>query len=125
MQHLKNKIDAGAEYIVTQLFYDNSKFFDFVKRCRDADINVPIIPGIKPVTKKNQLNLLSKFFHVSLPYDLSKELEAAKNDDEVKDIGVRWSTQQCKELLSEGVPCLHFYTMGKSTAAKRVAEQIF
>ena len=125
MMHLKRKIDAGAEYIVTQLFYDNKKFFDFVKLCRDADINVPIIPGIKPITKKSQISMLSKFFHVSLPYQLSKELEAAQNENDVADLGVKWAVEQCKELLAEGVPCLHFYTMGKSTAAKMVVEQIF
>ena len=111
--------------LLPSYFTTIKKFFDFVKQCRDAGINVPIIPGIKPVTKKNQLSLLSKFFHVSLPYDLSKELDAAKNDEEVAHIGVKWAVDQCKELLSEGVPCLHFYTMGKSSAAKRVAEQIF
>jgi methylenetetrahydrofolate reductase (NADPH) len=125
LMHLKRKIDAGAEYIVTQLFYDNRKFFDFVKLCRDAGIDVPIIPGIKPITRKSQISLLSKFFHVSLPFDLSKELDAAQSESEVADLGVKWAVDQCKELLREGVPCLHFYTMGKSSAAKRVVEQIF
>ncbi|HAW52413.1 MAG TPA: methylenetetrahydrofolate reductase [NAD(P)H] [Flavobacteriales bacterium] len=125
LMHLKRKIDAGAEYIVTQLFYDNKKFFDFVKLCRGAGIDVPIIPGIKPITRKSQISLLSKFFHVSLPYDLSKELDAARNESEVADLGVKWAADQCRELLQEGVPCLHFYTMGKSSAAKRVVEQIF
>ena len=125
LMHLKRKIDAGAEYIVTQLFYDNKKFFDFVKLCRDAGIDVPIIPGLKPITRKSQISMLSKFFHVSLPYELSKELEAAKSESDVADLGVKWAVEQCRELLAEGVPCLHFYTMGKSAAAKRVVEQIF
>lgn len=126
LMHLKRKIAAGAEYVVTQLFYDNKRFFEFVKLCRDSGIDVPIIPGIKPITKKSQITLLSKFFHVSLPYELSKELEAAKNDEAVAEVGVKWSTNQCKELLKDGaVPGLHFYTMGKSTSAKKVAEQIF
>lgn len=125
LMHLKRKIDAGAEYIVTQLFYDNKKFFDFVKLCREAGIDVPIIPGIKPITKKSQISHLSKFFHVSLPYDLSKELEAAKSEVDVAELGVKWAVEQCRELLKEGVPCLHFYTMGKSTSAKKVVEQLF
>ena len=123
--HLKRKIEAGAEYIVTQLFYDNKKFFEFVKLCREHDINVPIIPGIKPITKKNQLSMLSKFFHVSLPYELSKQLEDARDDKAVTEIGVEWAVHQCKELLDAGMPCLHFYTMGRSEAARKIAERIY
>ncbi len=123
--HLKNKIDSGAEYIVTQLFYDNQKFFDFVKLCRDNGIDVPIIPGLKPLTKRSQIQSITKFFHVSLPYDLSKAIDSCKTDEDVYQVGVEWSINQCKELLDSGVPSLHFYTMGKSQAAKQIAEKIF
>lgn len=123
--HLKEKIEAGAEYIVTQLFYDNKRYFDFVDLCRKNGINVPIIPGIKPLTKRSQLQSISKFFHVSLPFDFSKEVDKCKNDDEVMKVGLEWSIKQCKELIDFGVPCLHFYTMGKSQAVKKIAESIF
>ena len=125
LAHLKRKIDAGAEYIVTQLFYDNKRFFEFVKLCREHGIDVPIIPGIKPVTKKNQLSMLSKFFHVSLPYEFSKQLDEAVDDKTVAELGIEWAVRQCKELLDEGVPCLHFYTMGKSEAVRKIAERIY
>lgn len=125
LAHLKRKIDAGAEYIITQLFYDNNKFMEYVKLCRDHGITVPIIPGIKPVTRKSQIQAITKFFHVSIPYELSKALEECKNDEEVAKVGIDWTIQQCKELLQNNVPCLHFYTMGKSVAVRKVAEQIF
>ena len=123
--NLKKKIEAGAEYIVTQLFYDNKKYFEFVDLCRKHDINVPIIPGIKPLTKRNQLNSISKFFHVSLPYDFSKEIDRCKNDDDVMKVGLEWSVNQCKELLEQNVSCLHFYTLGKSKAAQMICEDLF
>jgi methylenetetrahydrofolate reductase (NADPH) len=123
--HLKKKIDAGAEYIVTQLFYDNQKYFEFVDLCRKNGIDVPIIPGLKPLTKKSQIQSITKFFHVSLPYDLSKEIDKCKNEDDVARVGIEWSANQCNELLEKGVPCLHFYTMGKSEAAKKIASELF
>lgn len=123
--HLKNKIDAGAEYIVTQLFYDNAKFFDFVERCRKNGITVPIIPGLKPLTKKVQVQSITKFFHVSMPFELSKEMEACKSEQDVINVGIEWSIQQAKELVKGGVPCLHFYSMGKSVEVKRIAEAVF
>lgn len=123
--NLKRKIDAGAEYIVTQLFYDNKRFFEFVELCRKNGIEVPIIPGLKPLTNRNQIQTITKFFHVSLPFELSKEIEKSKSDEEVASIGIEWSINQCEELIKSGVPCLHFYTMGKSTAARQIASKIF
>lgn len=125
MKFLKRKIESGAEFIVTQMFFDNRKYFDFVKRCRENDIHVPIIPGIKPLTTKNQLTLLSKLFHIDLPDELTDQVEQAKNNDVVKKIGVDWAIEQCKELIEAKVPVLHFYTMGKSEATRQICERIF
>jgi methylenetetrahydrofolate reductase (NADPH) len=125
MKNLKAKVDAGAEYIVTQLFYDNQKFFDFVKRCRDMDITVPIIPGLKPITMKKQLLTLPKLFHIDIPVDLAEAIDKATSDEQVKQIGIEWAVQQSRELMNADVPCLHFYTMGKSEAVRKIAQQIF
>ena len=110
---LKAKVDAGAEYITTQMFFDNQKYFEFVKACRDLDIQVPIIPGLKPITNKKQLSMLPKVFHVDLPTDLSREIMKCKNDEEVEQVGTEWMIQQSKELKQAGVPVLHYYTLGK------------
>jgi methylenetetrahydrofolate reductase (NADPH) len=125
LKFLKRKIETGAEFIVTQMFFDNQKYFDFVKKCRENDINVPIIPGIKPLTTKNQLQLLPKLFHIDLPDALTDEVEQAKNNEDVKKIGIEWCIQQCKELIDAKVPVLHFYTMGKSDATKLICSKIF
>lgn len=125
LKYLKAKVDAGAEYIVTQLFYDNKKFFDFVKACKEMDINVPIIPGLKPIVNKKQLQTLPKLFHIDIPVDLAEAIDRAKDDEQVKEIGIEWAVSQSKELMQAGVPCLHFYTMGKSEAVRRIAKQIF
>lgn len=125
IKFLKHKIDSGAEFIVTQMFFDNSKYFDFVKKCRENDINVPIIPGIKPLTTKSQLTLLPKLFHIDLPDPLTDEVEHAKNTEEIKKIGIEWAIQQCRELIEAKVPVLHFYTMGKSDATRQICEKIF
>lgn len=125
LKQLKRKVDAGAEYIVTQMFFDNSKFIDFVKKCREMDINVPIIPGLKILTGKKQAAILPKVFNIDIPQDFLEEIEKCKNDQEVKQVGIEWAIQQSKELLKFGVPCLHFYTMGQSEATKRVAEKVF
>lgn len=125
LKFLKRKVEAGAEFIVTQMFFDNSKYFEFVDRCREADIHVPIIPGIKPLTTKSQLTLLSKLFHIDLPDALTDEIEHAKSADAVKQIGINWAAEQCKELIKAKVPVLHFYTMGKSEATKQICEKIF
>ena len=125
LKNLKKKVDAGAEFIVTQLFYDNEKFFEFVSKCRDIGIDVPIIPGIKPITKLRHLSFIPKFFHVNFPEAFSNELEKCKNDEEVKQVGIEWTTAQCKELVKADIPVIHFYTMGKGQAVKNIAKEIF
>ena len=125
LRHLKNKIDAGAEYIVTQMFFDNSKFFSFVDKCREAGITVPIIPGLKPLTTLKQLSLLPKTFHIDLPDDLVSEIEKCKNDGEVKQVGIEWCIQQSKELMARNLPCLHYYTMGNAETIRKIASNVF
>jgi methylenetetrahydrofolate reductase (NADPH) len=125
MKHLKAKIDAGANYIVTQMFFDNPRFIEFTKMCKEVGVNVPIIPGIKILTTKKQAVLLPKAFKIDIPQDLLEEIEDCDTDLEVKEVGIRWAIQQCKELIQHGVPCLHFYTMGVSDATKRVASEVF
>ncbi|TAE49459.1 MAG: methylenetetrahydrofolate reductase [NAD(P)H] [Cytophagales bacterium] len=125
IHYLKQKVDAGANYIVTQMFFDNQKFFDFVKVCREEGIDVPIIPGLKPLTTKKQLSILPSIFHIDLPTDLVDAVENCKNNQEVAQVGVEWAIQQSKELLSFGVPCLHYYSMSKSEAVKKIAQCVF
>ncbi len=125
LKHLKSKVDAGAEYIITQLFYDNEKFKTFVNLCRKAGINAPIIPGLKPITSKNQLQMIPKFFHIDLPNDLVDAVEKCKTDEAVKQVGIEWAIQQSKELIDFGVPCLHYYTMGKSVSTREIIKQVF
>ncbi len=122
---LKQKVDAGAEFITTQMFFDNSAYFTFVEKCRKAGIDIPIIPGIKPLATKKQLTVLPKVFHIDIPEALSDAVEKAKDDKQVKEIGIEWAIQQCKELKALGAPVLHFYTMGKSDATKRIAKEVF
>lgn len=122
---LKKKVDNGANFIVTQMFYDNSKYFEFVKLCRENDINVPIIPGLKPITSSKQLINLPKIFHIDIPEDLSEAVQVCKSEKEVKDVGIEWMINQCKELIDFGVPVLHFYTMGNPEPTKRIAQAIF
>ena len=125
LHYTKAKIDAGANYIVTQMFFDNQKFFDYVKRCRAAGINVPIIPGLKPITKKYQLNSLPRLFHVNMPEELVKSFSRAKTAETRKQVGIEWCAQQSKELKEAGVPCLHYYTMGDSDTIRSIAEKVF
>ncbi|MHB8258639.1 MAG: methylenetetrahydrofolate reductase [NAD(P)H] [Bacteroidia bacterium] len=125
LKWLKAKVDAGAKYIVSQMFLDNKKFFEFVKTCRESDINIPIIPGIKVVTQKKQLTSLPKIFHIDIPVDLYKEIEHCKNDAQVKEAGIKWAIGQCKELVQQKSPCVHFYTMGASETIRRVATEVF
>jgi methylenetetrahydrofolate reductase (NADPH) len=125
MKWLKAKVDAGADYIVTQMFFDNKKYFEFVDLCRKNDINVPIIPGLKILSSRSQLIALPKIFHIDLPQDLFVELEKCKDDKAVKEVGIKWCTAQSKELKKAGVPCLHYYTMGTSDSTKRVAKEVF
>lgn len=125
LMYLKQKVDAGADYIVTQMFFDNQKFFEFVDQCRKIGITVPIIPGLKPVTTLKHINFLPKTFHISLPDSLADELLKCKTDAEVKEAGIEWSINQSKELIKAGVPCIHYYTMGKSEAVRRIASQVY
>ncbi|MCF8424397.1 MAG: methylenetetrahydrofolate reductase [NAD(P)H] [Bacteroidia bacterium] len=125
MKWLKAKVDAGADYIVTQMFFDNKKYFEFVDLCRKNDINVPIIPGLKILSSRSQLIALPKIFHIDLPQDLFVELEKCKDDKAVKEIGIKWCIEQSKELKKANVPCLHYYTMGTSDSTKRVAKEVF
>ncbi len=124
LNYLKAKVDAGADYIVTQLFFDNQAFFDFEKSCREIGIEVPIIPGIKPISVKNHLNLLPNFFHIDLPEDLSDAIMKAKSPEAIRQVGIEWSVNQCKELMSHGVPCLHFYTMGRTSNIHEIVKEL-
>jgi methylenetetrahydrofolate reductase (NADPH) len=125
LKYLKMKVDAGAEYIVTQMFFDNDMYFKFVDRCREAGIMVPIIPGIKPITARSQLSLLPSIFHVDIPEELTTAIDGCKEDKRVRDIGIEWGIRQTKELIARGVPCIHFYTMGKSEVTKAIAKEVF
>lgn len=125
LKYLKQKVDAGAEYIVTQMFFDNQHFFNFVEKCKAIGINVPIIPGLKPITTINQINILPSAFNIEIPEILSDEIEKCKNNKEAKKVGVEWGIQQAKELKEAGVPVLHFYSMGKSDSVKKIAEAVF
>lgn len=113
LQYLKQKVDAGADYIVTQMFFDNAKYYAFVNACREIGINVPIIPGLKPIYNKKQLTVLPKVFHIDLPTALSNEVAKCKTDEEVEKIGAEWLLQQSKDLQKSGVPVLHYYTLGR------------
>jgi len=121
----KQKVDAGASYLVTQMFFDNQKYFDFVKECRQEGINVPIIPGLKPITFMNQYTALPKIFHVDLPEAFSGELAKCKTDAEATEVGIEWCTQQAKGLREHGVPSIHFYSMMATQSVKKVAEQVY
>lgn len=123
--YLKQKVDMGAEYVITQLFYDNQKYFSFVKQCREAGINVPIVPGLKPLTKKRQLTILPKIFGCDIPNDFVKAVEACHSDDDVKQVGIEWLTMQCKELMAQGVPDLHFYALNATDSVLAVAKEIY
>ncbi|MFT3846051.1 MAG: methylenetetrahydrofolate reductase [Lacibacter sp.] len=124
MQRLKEKVDAGAEYIMTQMFFDNKKFFDFVNKCREMGIEVPIIPGLKPLTSKKQLSVIPRTFHVDIPTELSNEILKAKSDDDCKKIGQEWLIQQSKELKEFGVPVLHYYTLGSAKIIYNVVKEV-
>jgi methylenetetrahydrofolate reductase (NADPH) len=125
LKFLKRKVDAGAAFITTQMFFDNQKYIDYVAMCRAAGIMVPIIPGIKPITAKGQLRALPKIFNMDIPEPLASELDKAKDDTAARQIGIEWCIQQCKELKALEVPALHFYTMSFSSATQEVVSQIF
>ena len=123
--YAKQKVDAGAKYLVTQMFFDNQRYYDFVEKCKANGINVPIIPGIKPITLMNQLTALPKIFHLDLPEEFSTELLKCKTDAEAVEVGVEWCTKQARDLISYGVPSIHFYSMMATQSVKRVAKDVF
>jgi methylenetetrahydrofolate reductase (NADPH) len=125
LRYLKAKIDAGGQYIVTQMFYDNRAFIRFVEECHEIGINVPIIPGLKPLSTRSQLSVIPHHFHINLPDELVQMVENAKTDEEVRKIGVEWCIQQSKELMKAGVPVLHYYSMGKAKSIKEIAKAVF
>ena len=125
LHYLKEKVNAGAEYIVTQMFFDNKKYFDFVAACRAAGITVPIIPGLKPVKTLAHISFLPKFFHIDYPEELSKELMKCKSIKDAETVGIEWGIHQTKELKAAGVPCVHYYTMSNSSSVKAIASEIF
>jgi methylenetetrahydrofolate reductase (NADPH) len=122
---LKKKVDAGAQYIVTQMFFDNQKFFEFVKMCRENGINVPIVPGLKPITKKYQLSSIPRHFYIDLPEALTLELIKAKDAEARRQVGIEWCIAQSKELKEFGVPCLHYYTMGDVPTIRQIVEAVY
>jgi methylenetetrahydrofolate reductase (NADPH) len=125
LRYLKQKVDAGADYIVTQMFFDNAKYFDFVKKCREIGIHVPIIPGLKPLATERQLDILPEIFHLEIPSDFVAEARKCANNAAIKQLGIQWAVQQGKELIQAGVPALHFYTMSKSDSVRAIAEKLF
>ncbi len=122
---LKEKVDAGADYIMTQMFFDNQKFFDFVNACKAIGINVPIIPGLKPITNKKQLSVLPRIFHVDIPTELSNAINKCKTDADCEQAGTEWLIQQSRELKQFGVPVLHYYTLGKPKVIRNVVKELF
>lgn len=125
LKRLKEKVDAGADYVVTQMFFDNQKYIEFVNAARNIGIDVPIIPGIKPLAISRHLQLLPQVFKIDLPEDLIKAVESCKNNKEVRQVGIEWCIQQSKELIEFGVPVLHYYSMGKSSNIKAIAKSVF
>lgn len=125
IRRLKDKVDAGADYVVTQMFFDNKRYFKFVEKAREAGINVPIIPGIKPVAVKRHLQLLPQVFKLDMPDELVQAVEKCKNNSEVREIGIEFAIQQSKELMEYGVPVLHYYSMGKSDNIQKIASAVF
>jgi len=125
LKRLKEKVDAGADYVVTQMFFDNSKYFEFVKAAKTMGINIPIIPGIKPIAVKKHLQLLPQVFKIDIPEELIKAVEDCTDNKAVRQVGIEFAIKQSKELLAANVPVLHYYSMGKSSNIKAVAEAIF
>ncbi len=124
-ENLKRKVEAGADYIVTQMFFDNKKYFAFVEKCRANGIHIPIIPGLKVLSTKKQLEILPRLFYLDMPEELRKAVDQTKTNDEAREVGIEWCIQQCRELKEFGVPALHFYTMSKSQTTLAVAKELF
>ncbi|MCB9203085.1 MAG: methylenetetrahydrofolate reductase [NAD(P)H] [Flavobacteriales bacterium] len=125
LKRLKEKVDAGADYVVTQMFFDNKKYFEFVEKAREMGITVPIIPGIKPLAVKRHLNILPQIFRIDLPEELISEVEKCKTATEIKQVGIEWCIKQSKELKQAGVPVLHYYSMGKSDNIVKICREVF
>lgn len=125
LHYLKKKVENGADYFVTQMFFDNEKYFSFVRRCREEGINVPILPGLKPVARKAHLSMLPKTFRSDIPEELAERIRDCKTDAEVKEVGIDWTIRQAKELLENGAPGIHFYTMSVSESVQKIAEKVF
>lgn len=125
IKYLKEKVDAGASYIVTQMFFDNKHYFDFVKRCRAAGITIPIIPGLKPISTKKQILTLPKTFSISIPEALQVEIDKCKDNKEARQVGIEWAIMQSKELMAGGAPVMHYFTMGKSDNIREIAKKVF
>jgi methylenetetrahydrofolate reductase (NADPH) len=122
--YLKQKVDAGADYVVTQMFFDNQKYYDFVGRCRAAGITVPIIPGIKPLALMNQITMLPKIFNIDIPEEFAAEVRKCKTNDEARQAGTEWAIHQAKDLIANKVPCLHIYTYGITDNTRQIAKTI-
>lgn len=125
LKYLKRKVEAGAQFIITQMFFENKRYLEFVNSCRENGIDIPIIPGIKPLSTKKQIEVLPKIFSIELPDDLARAVNACHSDEQVKQVGVEWAIAQCKELIQMKAPVLHFYTMGKSEMTKAICNGIF
>jgi len=125
LKFLKMKVEAGAQFVVTQMFFDNSKYFEFVDRCRNAGIEVPIIPGLKPISSLGQLSTLPQTFNIDLPDELVKEVQKCTDNKQARQVGVEWAIEQSKELMEKGAPVIHFYTMGRSDNVRKIAEAVF
>ncbi len=125
LYYAKMKVDAGAEYLVTQMFFDNQKYFDFVAKCKENGIHVPVIPGIKPITLQNQMTVLPKIFHTDIPEAFATELRKCKSDAEAVEVGIEWCIQQARDLIAHGVPSIHFYSMMATQSVKRVAQAVY
>lgn len=125
LKRLKEKVEAGADYIVTQMFFDNAKFFEFVLRAREMGINVPIIPGLKPIAVQRHLQILPQIFKIDLPEELIIEVEKCKTSSEIRSLGIEWCINQSRELIRAGVPLIHYYSMGKSSNIREIAKELF
>lgn len=125
LYYLKKKVENGADYLVSQMFFDNEKYFAFVERCRNAGINVPILPGLKPLTRKAQLNILPRVFHIDIPEELASRIRHCKTDEDVKEAGIEWGARQARELLDGGAPGIHFYTVSASDSVDKIARRVF
>ena len=125
IQHLKEKVEAGADYIVTQMFFDNSQYFHFVKQLREAGITVPVIPGLKPISNQRQIDLLPRSFHIDIPQALVSELNKTKNPLDAYQVGIEWAIEQSRELLANGAPAIHYYTMAKTDNVRQIVKAVF